>query len=75
MKYTIGVVGLGVMGQNLALNIERNGYSVVGYDLDREKLQATEKKFAGKKATVAYSLPDFVNALESPKKILMMVVL
>jgi len=73
MKYTIGIIGLGVMGQNLALNIERNGFSVVGYDLDREKLQATEKKFAGKNATVAYSLPDFVKALESPKKILMMV--
>ncbi len=34
MKYTIGVVGLGVMGHNLALNMERNGFPLAGYDLD-----------------------------------------
>ena len=35
MKYTMGVVGLGVMGANLARNIESRGFPVVGYDLDR----------------------------------------
>ena len=36
-KQHIGVIGLGVMGRNLALNIERNGFSVAGYDLDRTR--------------------------------------
>ena len=34
MQCDIGVVGLGVMGSNLALNMERNGFRVAGYDLD-----------------------------------------
>jgi 6-phosphogluconate dehydrogenase len=48
MKYTIGVAGLGVMGFNLALNIERNGFPVVGYDLDPKKSE-TFQKTAGKR--------------------------
>jgi 6-phosphogluconate dehydrogenase len=72
-KHSIGLVGLGVMGQNLALNIERNGFSVVGYDLDPEKSKATQQKFKDKNATVVYSLKEFVEALETPKKILIMV--
>ena len=40
MSYKIGIVGLGVMGQNLALNMERNGFPVAGYDLDKTKTQA-----------------------------------
>jgi 6-phosphogluconate dehydrogenase len=39
MAYKVGVVGLGVMGANLALNMERNGFDVVGYDLDLKKAQ------------------------------------
>jgi 6-phosphogluconate dehydrogenase len=72
-KYNIGLIGLGVMGQNLALNIERNGFSIVGYDLDQEKSKAAQKKFSDKNATIAYTLKEFVEALETPKKILMMV--
>ena len=40
MSCDIGVVGLGVMGSNLALNMERNGFRVAGYDLDAAKAQA-----------------------------------
>ena len=40
MNYKIGVVGLGVMGHNLALNMERNGFAVAGYDLDAAKTRA-----------------------------------
>ncbi len=36
----IGMIGLGVMGQNLALNIERNGYSVAVYDREPPVLDA-----------------------------------
>ena len=40
VKYAMGVVGLGVMGANLARNIESRGFPVVGYDLDAAKAQA-----------------------------------
>ena len=40
MRYTIGVVGLGVMGANLARNMESRGIAVAGYDLDPAKTQA-----------------------------------
>ncbi len=71
--YHIGIIGLGVMGQNLALNIARNGFSVVGYDLDEKKQQQATLKFTGKPMQIVNSLPKFVELLEVPKKILMMV--
>ena len=40
MMYKIGVVGLGVMGANLARNIASKGFPVAGYDLDAAKTQA-----------------------------------
>lgn len=73
MKYTIGLIGLGVMGQNLALNMERNGIAVAGYDLDKEKQAAASAKFAGKNMQVADSIEAFIDLLESPKKIMLMV--
>lgn len=72
-KYEIGIIGLGVMGQNLALNIERHGYSVAGYDLDESKQKSSREKFAVKKMIVVNTLRDFIDALVSPKKIIMMV--
>ncbi len=69
----IGLIGLGVMGQNLALNIERNGFSVIGYDLDEAKLKAAKQQFAGKNATVAFTLKQFIDGLKPPRKVMMMV--
>lgn len=73
MTYNMGLIGLGVMGQNLALNIERNGFSLVGFDLDADKRKTAAKQFAGKNMKVVDSLFDFVDHLESPKRIMMMV--
>jgi 6-phosphogluconate dehydrogenase len=72
-QYNIGVIGLGVMGQNLALNIESKGFSVAGFDLDAEKTKSCVQKWSGKKMTATSSLPDLAAALERPRKILMMV--
>ncbi len=72
-QHTIGIVGLGVMGENLALNIERNGYSVAGFDTAAEKVQNFRARTAGKKAFAAASQTEFLAALESPRRILMMV--
>ena len=49
-KAAIGVIGLGVMGHNLALNMERNGFAVAGYDLDAAKTKGfLEGKAKGKR--------------------------
>ena len=74
MKYKIGLVGLGVMGQNLTLNMERNGFPVAGYDLDTAKTQAfVAGPAAGKNITGVASPTALVAALETPRRILLMV--
>jgi 6-phosphogluconate dehydrogenase len=72
-RYDIGLAGLGVMGQNLALNMENKGFSVAGFDLDPEKNEAAARKFAGKNMTTLGSLAELAESLERPRRILMMV--
>ena len=69
----IGLVGLGVMGENLALNLERNGFSVSGFDLDAHKSQNFAQRTEGLKAYAASSLPDLVDSLSVPRRIWLMV--
>jgi len=73
MNYKIGVVGLGVMGRNLALNMERNGFPVVGYDLDEQKTNALLVESVAK-SILGVKTPDaLMAALEEPRRILLMV--
>jgi 6-phosphogluconate dehydrogenase len=72
-RKAFGVVGLGVMGQNLALNIERNGYSVTAYDIDPAKELSSRERFAGRDMVVAGTVAELLDALERPRRILMMV--
>ncbi len=72
-KQDFGIVGLGVMGENLALNIESRGFGVVGFDLDPSKVESFASRTAGKKASVAHCIEDFVAALATPRRILIMV--
>jgi 6-phosphogluconate dehydrogenase len=72
-KQQIGVIGLAVMGKNLALNIESRGYSVAVYNRSREKTDEFLKEAEGKNVVGTYSIEEFVNALEKPRKILLMV--
>jgi 6-phosphogluconate dehydrogenase len=74
MKYKIGIVGLGVMGHNLALNMERNGFPVAGYDLDVAKTKAfLESKAKGKQIIGVESPTALMDALEKPRRVLIMV--
>ena len=74
MTYKIGIVGLGVMGHNLALNMELNGFPVAGYDLDAAKTKAFLKgPGAGKNIIGVDSPAALMAALEKPRRILMMV--
>jgi 6-phosphogluconate dehydrogenase len=72
-KQQFGLAGLGVMGQNLALNIERNGFSVAGFDVDASKLADSRAKFAGKDIVVCGTIQEFVASLAAPRRVLMMV--
>ncbi|HSS20568.1 MAG TPA: NADP-dependent phosphogluconate dehydrogenase [Pyrinomonadaceae bacterium] len=69
----IGLIGLGVMGQNLALNIERNGYPVAVYDREPPVLDAFVARHPGLQITGAHTPEEFVQALERPRKIILLV--
>lgn len=73
-QQSFGVIGLAVMGENLALNVERNGFPIAVYNRTPEKTNAfMTERAQGKNAVATYSLEEFVNALERPRKILIMV--
>ena len=74
MQAQFGVVGLGVMGANLALNVESRGFGVAGYDLDAKKTAAFLNGPAKGKAIVGVDSPEhLMEALERPRRILVMV--
>jgi 6-phosphogluconate dehydrogenase len=74
VKQKIGVIGLAVMGKNLALNIESRGYSVSVYNRSSEKTEEFLKNEAnGKNFFGAKSTEEFIHSLEKPRKILLMV--
>ena len=74
VKRTFGVIGLAVMGENLALNVESRGFPIAVYNRTAAK---TEKFMAvrarDKDIKAAYSLEEFVQTLERPRNILVMV--
>jgi 6-phosphogluconate dehydrogenase len=73
MAQNFGIVGLGVMGENLALNVESRGYSVAGFDLDGKKVDAFVARTKGKKAMGVRSMVELVQSLEKPRRLLVMV--
>jgi 6-phosphogluconate dehydrogenase len=72
-KQAIGVVGLAVMGRNLALNIESRGHAVSVYNRSREKTDDLMAEHPDKKLVPSYTLEEFVDSLEKPRRILLMV--
>jgi 6-phosphogluconate dehydrogenase len=72
-KANFGFVGLGVMGHMLALNLERNGFRVAGYDLDAGKVKDFGTRYPGKNLIACSTLDEFLVALEKPRRIMMMV--
>ncbi|MGC9344724.1 MAG: decarboxylating NADP(+)-dependent phosphogluconate dehydrogenase, partial [Bacteroidales bacterium] len=70
----IGLIGLAVMGENLVLNMERNGYTVAVYNRTVEKVDKfLEGRGKGKNFIGAHSIEDFVNSLERPRKVMLLV--
>ena len=73
-KAHFGLIGLGVMGENLVLNAERNGFSSVVYNRTYSKTEDfLAGRGAGKDIQGAKDLEDFVGKLQHPRRILMMV--
>ncbi|HAQ06215.1 MAG TPA: phosphogluconate dehydrogenase (NADP(+)-dependent, decarboxylating) [Bacillus bacterium] len=72
-KQQIGVIGLAVMGKNLAMNIESRGYTVSVYNRSREKTDEMLDETKGKNIVGTYSIEEFVQSLEKPRKVLLMV--
>jgi len=70
----IGLIGLAVMGENLVLNMERNGFTVAVFNRTVSKVDAfIQGRGKGKKFIGAHSLPELVNALQKPRRIMLMV--
>ncbi|HHH41174.1 MAG TPA: decarboxylating NADP(+)-dependent phosphogluconate dehydrogenase [Chloroflexi bacterium] len=73
-EHDIGLIGLAVMGQNLVLNMERNGFRVAVYNRTAARTRAfIEGPAAGKQITATYTLEDLVAALKRPRVVMLMV--
>ena len=69
----IGVVGMAVMGKNLALNIESRGYTVAVFNRTTSKAKAVVDENSDKNLVFTETMEEFVNSLEKPRRILLMV--
>ena len=73
-KYDMGLIGLAVMGQNLVLNMERNGTSMAVYNRTGSVTEGFIKnRGEGKNIGAAYAIEEFVGMLKTPRKIMLMV--
>ncbi|MEJ2479709.1 MAG: NAD(P)-binding domain-containing protein, partial [Acidihalobacter sp.] len=78
--YDMGVVGLGVMGANLGLNIASRGHGVAGYDPDNTKAEAFARRgqaelggIDGAETAASADIDTFVGALKTPRVLLLLV--
>ena len=67
------VAGLGVMGRNVALNIERNGFPVIAYNRGDANAQRMREESNGKNVRVTQSIAELVSLLDRPRRVLLMV--
>ncbi|HDQ44341.1 MAG TPA: decarboxylating NADP(+)-dependent phosphogluconate dehydrogenase [bacterium] len=73
-QYDFGLIGLAVMGENLVLNIERNGYSVAVYNRTTEKVDAfVAGRAKGKNIKGCHTVEELVASLKRPRKIMILV--
>ena len=73
-SYHLAMIGIGVMGKNLLLNMADHGFKVIGYNKDPKKtaaLEATATPGTTVKGVNTYQ--DMVNLLEKPRKVMLLV--
>lgn len=68
-----GVVGLAVMGRNLALNVESRGYTVAVYNRSSARTEDLVQTHSDKKFVPGYTVEEFVKSIKAPRRILLMV--
>jgi 6-phosphogluconate dehydrogenase len=72
-KAQFGMIGLGTMGRNLVLNMADHGFSVSGYDRNTDQLNRLLEEGKGKAVQALPTMAEFVNSLEIPRRIMMLV--
>ena len=73
-KSEFGLIGLGVMGRNLLLNVADKGFTVSGFDLDESQIRALKAEKTDSQRIEAYSdTKTFLDSLASPRKIMLLV--
>lgn len=70
--YEIGIVGLGIMGHNLALNLAGQGYAVAGYDRDASRVEELRALAEGLQLYTASSLDTFMDSLVKPSIVMLL---
>lgn len=72
-KYECGMIGLGTMGRNLALNINDHGRSVAGFDKEQSQVELFNNTTAGREMSASTELEEFIRSLKVPRIILLLV--
>jgi len=72
-KYTFGMIGLGTMGRNLLLNMADHGFAVAGFDKNPAQVALLEKEGEGKQVKAFTLAKDFIQSLQTPRSIIMLV--
>jgi len=72
--FNFGMIGLGVMGRNLLLNMADHGFAVVGFDKDTQKTATLESSATpGTQVKGVNTLAEMIQQLETPRKLMMLV--
>ena len=72
-QYEIGMVGLGVMGRNLLLNMADHGFSVAGYNRDPRKVEALRQEAKERNVRGVDSIEELIGLLRKPRAVMMLV--
>jgi 6-phosphogluconate dehydrogenase len=72
-QYEIGMVGLGVMGRNLLLNMADHGFSTAGYDKDAAKVAALRQESGDRPVRGATDVAEFISLLRRPRAVMLLV--
>jgi 6-phosphogluconate dehydrogenase len=72
-QYEIGMIGLGAMGRNFALNIRDHGFGVAGYDREAEKVAALQSESGGEQIRCADTPAAMVSLLRKPRAVMLLV--
>ena len=73
MKSRFGLIGLGVMGRNFLLNVADHGFPVSGLDIQADKIASLREEAAGRPVFATSILSEFIDSLEKPRTIMMLV--